>query len=118
MNLKDLIINAKFGEVGVSNAKVTTDNVGIVARPYDRLFKDLLNAQLTAVNDMLRSGFDIKTLDPNLNMLANMFKITVTPNQQDGFIYAGLTYAFDNSAKWTQEDMDRATADLMDNLKF
>lgn len=46
----------------------------------------------------------MKTLGPIVNMVSNMIKnTTVTPYQEDGFIYAGFTFGFD-----TVEEMKEA----------
>ena len=43
---------------------------------------------------------------PELEILASAFPhATLTPFKQDTFLFAGFDFAFDNSAKWSDEDI-------------
>jgi hypothetical protein len=76
----DFIIHLHVAEVSIHNTKITKDNVGLYARNYDQLFTGLLNMVFSQLNTKYQNGFDLRSLDPNVQFVAGMFtNSTITP---------------------------------------
>lgn len=98
----------------VSGFKVTQNNAHIWARNYEKLFGDLFNAQLQAINSKFAQPIDLSSFDFSLQILAGYFtKTKISPYVQNGFLYAGFDFALENSAKWSDEDIMHHSQDAI-----
>lgn len=106
LQLQNMKLDLHMHEVTVDNFKLTKDNAGMYGRNYQQLFTKLFNAQLQALNGQFAAGVDLTQFDISLQLLAGYFTNTnISPFVQDGFIYGGFDFVFDNSAKWSDEDI-------------
>ena len=70
---------------------------------YDRVLErsDSKNEAESALAERRKrhQKLDLRSLDPNVGFIANMFtNSTINPTQEDGFVYAGFTFFIDAPA--------------------
>ena len=65
-------------------------------RNYDALFTMAFQSQLLVITNDYAQGIDIAQVFPQVGMISGMLlNTTVTPFQEDGYLYAGFTFLTD-----------------------
>jgi hypothetical protein len=97
VSIKDFIVYGKVYDNNVHGVKIVHDAFGLYSRNYDALFTTLIQTQINNINNKFANGYDLRQLNQNIGFIAGMFiNSTVTPFQEDGFLYAGLTFFTDS----------------------
>lgn len=80
-----------IGDVAVRGAYVKTDNIGMYAHDYNRLFTSVLkNAAVDMNTQFNENGWPLANIDPTIGMLAGLLQeFTVSPSKADGFVMLG-----------------------------
>lgn len=93
VHIQDLVIYTHISPVTIKESFLIKSNIGELSRNnWDQFFEGLFNMIIAQIN-VTNKQFDIKKLDPQIEMGAGQIpNSTVSPFIYDGFLYAGLRF--------------------------